>query len=254
MSARRLVVAGIATLACVLLGFGAVLWHDGYRMYVIHTGSMQPTLNPGDVIIDKPVGAHTVLEPGEIITFRHSDLTTDVVTHRFTGYTETGLIDTKGDANETADPWQIRPPQVTGAEAYVVPRLGYLVVFLRQPSGVASVVTALLGLILLWGLFFPDSAQQILRRIPGTHRRHRRNRRHRHEPAHVLVASRTQHRAPKPPEYETKYRPGYATEYRPEQHADYWTDYWTDDWVGPDETQVLPRIQESPLDYLFSPR
>jgi signal peptidase I len=195
MPARRLAVASIATLACVLLGFGTVLWHDGYRLYIVHTGSMKPTLESGDIIIDKPVDAHTVLTPGEIITFRHSDQTTDVVTHRFVSYTATGLINTKGDANETADPWQIRPAQVKGAEARVVPRLGYLIVFLRQPSGVAAVVTSLLGLILLWGLFFPASAQQVLRRIPGTHRRSR------HTPAHVFVARRaipTRRAAPTP--------------------------------------------------------
>jgi signal peptidase I len=248
MTARRLVVAIVATLAWTLFAFGAVAWHDGYRMYVIHTGSMQPTLNPGSLIIDKPVGARTALKPGEIITFRHSDQTTDVVTHRFVSYTATGLINTKGDANETADPWQIRPPQVTGAEAYAIPELGYLVVFLRQPSGVAAVMTALLGLILLWGLFFPASAQQVLRRIPGTHRRPRR------EPAHVLVSARTQPHVRKAPEYDTRYRPGYTTGYRPEQRADYWTDNWTDDWSGPDETQVLPRVHESALDYLFTPR
>ena len=34
------------TLACTLIGVlttGAVLWTQGYRVYVVHTGSMSPT-------------------------------------------------------------------------------------------------------------------------------------------------------------------------------------------------------------------
>jgi signal peptidase I len=125
----------------------------GHRVYVVHTGSMEPTYMPGDVVIDGP--APTTLHRGEAITFRHSDLTTDVVTHRVADVLPNGLIETKGDANPTKDAWQIRPDQVQGKVVTKVAKLGYLIVFLKQPAGIGSLATAVLTIVLLWGLFFP---------------------------------------------------------------------------------------------------
>jgi signal peptidase len=145
-----------ATLACavlVTLISGVVLWTQGYRGYVIHTGSMDPTYRPGDVVIDRP--AQHRYHAGEVITFLHSSETTDVVTHRITDITPTGLIHTKGDANRTADVWDIRPDQVRGSVAMSVSGLGYFLVFLHQPTGVASLGLSVLALVLLWTLFFP---------------------------------------------------------------------------------------------------
>jgi signal peptidase I len=153
-----------ATLVCAVLTAaitGTVLWTQGYRVYVVHTGSMDPTYQPGDVVVDRP--ADRGYHPGEIITFRHSSATTDVVTHRITDITKAGLIHTKGDANRTADVWDIRPDQVKGSVAMHISGLGYLLVFMHQPSGAASIALAALAVLLLWKVFFPtesDSANK----------------------------------------------------------------------------------------------
>jgi signal peptidase len=156
------------TFACavlVALISGAVLWTQGYRVYVIHTGSMDPTYRPGDVVIDRP--AQHRYHAGEVITFRHSAETTDVVTHRITDITPAGLIHTKGDANRTADVWDIRPDQVGGSVVFGVRGLGYLLVFLHQPAGVAALAVAALGIALLWTSFFPPSASDREPRRPA---------------------------------------------------------------------------------------
>ena len=51
-----------------------------------------------------------------------------------------GLIHTKGDANATADVWDIRPDQVRGTAVAGIPFAGYAVVYLQHPAGIASVV------------------------------------------------------------------------------------------------------------------
>jgi signal peptidase len=145
-----------ATFACTMIVAvisGAALWSQGYRLYVVHTGSMSPNYRPGDVVIDR--SPQHRYHAGEVITFRHSSQTTDVVTHRITDITPAGLIHTKGDANRTADVWDIRPDQVRGTVALKVTDLGYLLVFLHQPAGLASLVLSILALVLLWSLFFP---------------------------------------------------------------------------------------------------
>ncbi len=145
--AALVVVAGLGTMAAA--------WRGGYRGYIIHTGSMSKTLVPGDLVIDAPVPGHTV-GPGDVITFRHSK-GPDLVTHRVTTMSANG-IHTKGDANRTADVWTIRPGMVVGVMRWHLPWMGYAVVYLKQPTGAASLVTIGLGLYLLWGLFFPQEA------------------------------------------------------------------------------------------------
>ena len=160
-------------LACALIGVlttGAVLWTQGYRVYVVHTGSMSPTYQPGDVVIDRPAQHH--FRAGEVITFRHSAIATDVVTHRITAITPAGLIHTKGDANRTADVWEIRPDQVRGSVMFGVRNLGYLLVFLRQPSGFAASICAVFAVLMLWRSFFPaeDAPAEQANLSPAAHR------------------------------------------------------------------------------------
>jgi signal peptidase I len=150
------VLAALTLAVLAVAGCTAFLWAQGYRVYVVHTGSMTPTYTPGYLVIDAP--AREGYQPGDVITFQHSAYTTDVVTHRITHITSTGLIHTKGDANRSADVWQIRPDQVRGRVVAGVPLLGYLAVFLRQPPGVGALATSTLMIVLLWGLFFQTTA------------------------------------------------------------------------------------------------
>lgn len=139
-----LVVASLAATA-------VVAWDHGYRLYVVHTGSMVPTLRPGYAIIDGP--APRALHPGEMITFRYNSGPDRVITHRLVS-DNAGVIRTKGDANKSPDPWKLSASQVAGTPVMVLPALGYLLVYLRQPTGAASMVTFVLMIMLLWDLCF----------------------------------------------------------------------------------------------------
>lgn len=149
---RRVAWAVVAVFFLGLLAVGVAGWQQGYRAYVIHTGSMMPTLVPGDLIIDRPA-APQHFQQGDIITFRHS-AGPDLVTHRITTVAAGG-VHTKGDGNRTADVWTIPPKMVRGVEQTRLRGVGYLAVYFKQPAGLASLATALIGLGLLWGLFFP---------------------------------------------------------------------------------------------------
>ncbi len=149
----------VAAVAVLLFVVAAALglWraHDaGYRAYVVRTGSMSPTYPPGDLVLDRPVQGPVAR--GQVITFQHS-ARPDLVTHRVAAV-QGGEYHTKGDANRTADAWTIHQEQVHGVVATHLPRMGYLVVFLRQPLGILGVMTSALSLFLLWGLFFPPRA------------------------------------------------------------------------------------------------
>ena len=143
-----LVIAGAAATA-------ALAWNAGYRIYVVHTGSMMPTLNPGDAVLDRP--APTSVHAGQVVTFTVHSGPDTVVTHRVASVSD-GEIHTKGDANRSADPWTLHLSQVVGSKVLTLPYGGYLLVYLQHPQGIASVLTAVVALVLLWQLFFPATA------------------------------------------------------------------------------------------------
>lgn len=143
----------VSTLVAVVLGLAvgaAVAWHDGYRLYAVRTGSMTPTYPTGALVLDAPAssGAPAV---GDVITFR---VESGLVTHRVQAVSAAGYT-TKGDANPTLDAWTIPRSHVVGRVVAGTPDLGYVLVFFHQPTGALTVITSLLALSLLWGLFFP---------------------------------------------------------------------------------------------------
>ena len=152
MTLKRAAAVAVATLLLGLLTAGALAWHAGYRVYAVQTGSMEPTVQPGDLVVDRSVedGGYG---PGDVITFHHST-GPDVVTHRISDISPQG-IHTKGDGNRSKDSWDIRPGQVVGVGVSQLADMGYVLVFLKQPTAVAGVMTSGLSLVLLWGIFFP---------------------------------------------------------------------------------------------------
>lgn len=143
---------GLGLSAAVLLGIVtlSVLVATGtlpYKVYVIHTGSMYPTFPVKTAVIVREHRYHIgqpvsfVLEPGGT-----------VITHRLVAINAEGMITTKGDANKTVDPWHEPKSYIIGGVVAAPPMVGYLIVFLRNPMGVASIVLSLVSFWLLWSI------------------------------------------------------------------------------------------------------
>jgi signal peptidase len=133
---------------------GAVAWHEGYRLYAVKTGSMTPGLPVGSLLIDAPASGH--YQRGDVVTVeRGGDASNRVVTHRVYAVGSGGGIRTKGDANPDPDVSVARPSAVVGEVIHHVPYGGYVLVYLSQWTGVASLMMVLLTLWLAWGMFFP---------------------------------------------------------------------------------------------------
>ncbi|MGN6302560.1 MAG: signal peptidase I [Angustibacter sp.] len=153
----------LAALAISVACVGLVGWHQGYRLYAVRTGSMTPTYPTGSLLLDAPArpGLPRV---GQVITFRTSD---GLVTHRVHELTPAG-IKTKGDANESPDPWTLPQRNVEGAVVGGIPYGGYLLVFLQQPTGVPSLMVLTLSIVLAWTVFFGEpSAPRAARYAPA---------------------------------------------------------------------------------------
>lgn len=165
---RVLTACAVAAVLGIAAG-GAWMWHAGYGLYAIRTGSMSPGMPPGDAVLVRPAAQ---VHPGQVITFHPAPGAT--VTHRVASVNDEG-IQTKGDANRTPDVWRIPQSDVVGTRVLHIPYGGYVAVFLQQPTGVASVVLCILGIAFAWQLFFGSVAEESAEpsRASGRHRRRR---------------------------------------------------------------------------------
>lgn len=115
----------------------------GYNLYYIVTGSMEPTIAVGDIILSKQASVEE-LKVGDIVTFtgESGELDGKIVTHRIQSvYEENGQIYviTKGDANTINDP-PLRGEAVLAVMKCRVPLLGSLVRVINTPLGFLTLV------------------------------------------------------------------------------------------------------------------
>ncbi len=146
---KRVAWSLLAALVLGVCAVGVLGWQQGYRLYAVRTGSMAPTFPTGALLVDAPAASAPAV--GDVVTFRTQD---GLVTHRVHGLSPAGLS-TKGDANRTPDAWTVPADKVVGHVVVGVPRAGYLLVFLRQPTGVPSLMLLLVSSLLAWSFFFP---------------------------------------------------------------------------------------------------
>ncbi len=134
----RLTGNALALLAMlVLLGLAIGPHLFDYRTVVMRTGSMEPLISPGDVVVIRPE-ALSRLAAGQILTFAAPVPGSPVFSHRVTSVRRTGtdaVVTTKGDANPVADPWQARiTDQRVWHVVRVVPGVGWVIGALHRPS------------------------------------------------------------------------------------------------------------------------
>jgi signal peptidase len=115
--------------------------------FVILSGSMEPALSPGDVVI---VAATADIAAGDIVTFDDGN---DVpTTHRVVG-TQDGQFVTKGDANEEPDSQPVAPADLVGRVVLTIPLVGHVILWANTPTGYVAMVVAPLALLLVTELY-----------------------------------------------------------------------------------------------------
>jgi len=117
----------------------------GYRTFVVQSGSMEPAVKTGSVVIISPQETYQI---GDVITFQN-DLNVDLkksgatTTHRITEIKDDEGRETyvtKGDANDTADRKNVANSWVLGKMRFTIPYLGFLVAFTQTQLGFVLLV------------------------------------------------------------------------------------------------------------------
>lgn len=102
-----------------------------YKMMAVQSGSMEPTIKTGSIVVVKPEKDYKV---GDIITFKDLNKSKTTVTHRIASVSGQ-FVTTKGDANKTADTDLINKSQIVGKEFLAIPYIGYIVGFSKTQTG-----------------------------------------------------------------------------------------------------------------------
>jgi signal peptidase len=107
----------------------------GWRVDVVFSGSMEPQLKVGSLLITRPMESKDI-KVGDTITF-YSPLRNGMISHRvITAESDTlPYFRTKGDANEDPDPFIVPVQNVAGKVCFRIPYLGYAAQFLRTLPG-----------------------------------------------------------------------------------------------------------------------
>jgi signal peptidase len=145
------VVWAVVAVAAVLILAVALPLAFGARPHTVLTGSMEPTIAAGDVVIDariSPLDARV----GDVITFRDPEDQSRLITHRVQRIRRSGShlwFVTQGDANNTIERWRIAADGELGRVAYSVPWVGHVAVLAHTPWGL--VLLLVVPLLLLAG-------------------------------------------------------------------------------------------------------
>lgn len=143
----------VLTAVAGLLIWAVVPVFLGWRAALITSGSMQPGIRAGDLVILVPVTAEQVRASsltGAVVQVNNPVRPGELLVHRVVGKDQTGAIVTKGDDNASRDYAPVQPSQVLGVARIRVPYVGLPVLWLRNGQKVPLVALGMVLLVLVW--------------------------------------------------------------------------------------------------------
>jgi signal peptidase I len=118
---------------------------DAYRLFIVQSGSMEPAIKTGSVVLVEKSNNYTV---GDVITYSENvdgniSVNKSTYTHRLVSVKvdgNTSLYQTKGDANRGEDVHLVNEKQILGRVIVTIPWLGYIVAFSRTRIGLLCLI------------------------------------------------------------------------------------------------------------------
>lgn len=113
----------------------------GDGSYVVLSGSMEPSISTGDIVIVDEVDPRTI-EEGDVITYGQSGTETPT-THRVVDVLDQDgavAFQTQGDANDQPDSSPVPASAVHGKAILTIPYIGYIIGFVNTTIGFVTLV------------------------------------------------------------------------------------------------------------------
>ena len=115
----------------------------GYKPFIVMSGSMETTINIGDLVIVKKVNSSSI-HTGDIIAFKNGNI---VISHRVKEVINdsgTYKFKTKGDNNNVADYFIVSSDAIEGIFVNKISGLGSILLFLGKPIGLLMVILVII--------------------------------------------------------------------------------------------------------------
>lgn len=128
-----LLVAGLVVL-------NQTYWKQKYRFYTVLSGSMEPALHVGSIVV---VTAKQNYQVGDIVTAQIGTNGKQTVTHRIFSIDQNDReeqIMLKGDANEDPDLSLLTHKQIVGAVVFSIPFIGKIIEYSKTQQGFIFIV------------------------------------------------------------------------------------------------------------------
>jgi len=128
----------VAIIVVAFLSATIVLPKFNYSLIVIKSGSMEPTIKTGSVLLSKKQDNY---QKGDIITF--VKVGKEIVTHRIVEVNaDSDFVEykTKGDANDVVDNGTVKKGRILGKKILAIPYLGYVIAFLKSKIGIIVLI------------------------------------------------------------------------------------------------------------------
>ena len=139
----------------------------GWKTTVVVSGSMAPSIQPGDVIAAAPVPQHprSRLTAGQVVLVDEPTHAGRLLMHRLMRYDADGRMILKGDANASFDSTPVAVERLRGIPRLRIPMVGLPFVWLQQGRYIPAAAAGMLLLLTL--SWHPQEAQ---RSAGGRHR------------------------------------------------------------------------------------
>jgi signal peptidase len=153
----RLVAATLAK-AAIILALSLAMWAAapailGWHPTTVVTGSMEPRIHPGDVVVARPVPTDE-LRPGQVLLVDDPDHHDRLRLHRLVRTTPDGSLVLRGDANAGEDSTPVDPRAVHGVGFLRVPYVATPILWIQNQAwtNLAILLAVILTLVSATGL------------------------------------------------------------------------------------------------------
>jgi signal peptidase len=136
-----IIITSCITLADAAIHPGKTPSIFGFKAMTVLTGSMEPQIKPGNLVIVRNKKDYNSIKVGDTVTYKNKE--NILITHRIAEInSKDGLKTyiTKGDSNPIADVEAVTQTQLEGVYVTKVPYVGYIGMFVKSSAGIITLV------------------------------------------------------------------------------------------------------------------
>lgn len=131
------ILTGITCLLIVFFAIPLLPIPNNYKVVIVRSGSMEPTIHTGSIVVYKPQSEY---KKEDVVAFRNASTGPEkiVTIHRVMDVEQKDqkpFFKTKGDANKVEDAVLTPKEDVLGRVLFSMPGIGYLISWGQSPTG-----------------------------------------------------------------------------------------------------------------------